>query len=143
MTPPAADPYPAPLAARDALRADLCAVGDDLARLQSLLSDASASLLLHFDAAAQSLAGLPQALASHPGVDAAPLEQALAHVGGAVTALQFQDMASQLIAHAAQRLTLCADRLQTHDTAAPAPAATLRANPVTQAEMDPGSIELF
>ena len=33
------------------------------------------------------------------------------HLGGAVTALQFQDMASQLITHTDRRLRSCADRL--------------------------------
>lgn len=134
---------PADVAASEALRADLRAVSDDLARLQSLLSDASESLLRHFSAASHELAGLPGALAGHPGVDAAPLERAMAHVGGAVTALQFQDMASQLIAHAAKRLTHCADQLDLHDAVVAAPVTPLRNNPVTQAEMDPGSIELF
>ena len=68
---------------------------------------------------------------------------------GAVTALQFQDMASQLIAHTRQRLRNCADRLAREamgdddDGDAVVEAAPLRPNPVTQDEMDAGSVELF
>jgi hypothetical protein len=66
-----------------------------------------------------------------------------------VTALQFQDMASQLIAHTQRRLRGCADRLacdaldDDEDGDAVVEAPPLRPNPVTQDEMDAGSIELF
>jgi hypothetical protein len=63
------------------------------------------------------------------------------HLGGAIPALQFQDMASQLIAHTHRRLRDCADRLAGEAAAVEAP--PLRPNPVTQDEMDTGSIELF
>jgi sulfite reductase beta subunit-like hemoprotein len=68
---------------------------------------------------------------------------------GAITALQFQDMASQLIAHTRKRLRNCADRLardamgDDEDGEAVVEKAPLRPNPVTQDEMDAGSIELF
>ena len=71
------------------------------------------------------------------------------HLAGAVTALQFQDMASQLIAHTHKRLRTCADRLardamgDDDDGAPSSKTAPLRPNPVTQDEMDAGSIELF
>ena len=67
----------------------------------------------------------------------------------AVTALQFQDIASQLIAHTRKRLRHCADHLAAGafddegDGAAPIDEAPLRPNPVTQDEMDAGSVELF
>jgi len=70
-------------------------------------------------------------------------------LGGAVTALQFQDMASQLIHHTHKRLRSCVDRLareafaDDEDGQAAAEEPPLRPNPVTQAEMDVGSIELF
>ena len=69
--------------------------------------------------------------------------------GVAVTALQFQDMASQLIIHTSKRLRSCADRLaretmgEDEEGEAVAEEAPLRPNPVTQDEMDAGSVELF
>ena len=78
-----------------------------------------------------------------------PVERAVAHLGTAVTALQFQDMASQLINHTRGRLRNCADRLARdafagdEDGEAAVEEAPLRPNPVTQAEMDTGFIELF
>ena len=69
--------------------------------------------------------------------------------GGAVTALQFQDMASQLINHTHKRLRSCVDRLareafaEEEDGEVEMEEVPLRPNPVTQAEMDVGSIELF
>jgi len=76
-------------------------------------------------------------------------DRVMQHLGGAITALQFQDMASQLIAHTNQRLRNCADRLaretmgDDEDGAAVVEDAPLRPNPVTQDEMDAGSVELF
>jgi hypothetical protein len=64
-------------------------------------------------------------------------------------ALQFQDMATQLIAHTAKRLRHCADRLARDaftddgDDDIVIEAAPLRPNPVTQSEMDTGFVELF
>ena len=73
----------------------------------------------------------------------------MSELGGAVVALQFQDMASQLIQHSHRRLRSCVDQLarQTFDDDEDGPAvfeeAPLRPNPVTQDEMDAGSVELF
>ena len=69
----------------------------------------------------------------------------------AVTELQFQDMASQLIWHTTKVLQSCAFRLAAEsmgaedgEEAAPfAEMAPDRPNPVTQSEMDAGSIDLF
>ena len=68
----------------------------------------------------------------------------------AVTALQFQDMATQLIAHTNQRLRSCADQIARDalgsddpDGAAVVEDIPLKPNPVTQDEMDAGSVELF
>ena len=79
-----------------------------------------------------------------------------------MTALQFQDMATQLIAHTHRRLRNCADRLAREvmgdvtgdvmgdvmgddhkDGAAVYDDVELRPNPVTQDEVDAGSVELF
>ena len=115
---------------------------NDLDRLQRLLADAGTTLLQHFH-------GLSQQLERGLVVDPASLACARQALSGAVVALQFQDMAAQLIAHTDKRLRSCADRLA-HDALSddedgegltlPAP---LRPNPVTQDEIDAGSIELF
>ena len=60
-------------------------------------------------------------------------------------------MASQLITHTQRRLRHCADRLARDALRSRAPvtseavvaAAPLRPNPVTQDEMEAGSVELF
>ena len=68
----------------------------------------------------------------------------------AVTELQFQDMASQLIVHTSKILQGCAYRLASESMGAEDGEAVPfveevpeRPNPVTQDEMDAGSIELF
>jgi hypothetical protein len=153
-----ADPPPhgLPLLAAAEVQDDLLVASNDLDRLQRLLSDASDSLLAHFHGAAQALQALQalqtlrrDATAPATGLDAPQLERSLAHVAGAITAMQFQDMAHQLIAHTTQRLRSCADRLAREalgdddDGAAVVECPPLRPNPVTQDEMDAGSIELF
>ena len=76
-------------------------------------------------------------------------DQTLKHLGDAVTALQFHDMATQLIAHTHRRLRNCADRLARDAFAEDEDGETiveeppLRPNPVTQSEMEAGSVELF
>ena len=81
--------------------------------------------------------------------DPTPFAGVMKSLGVAITALQFQDMASQLIAHTHQRLRNCADRLanetmgEDEEGTAVVEAAPLRPNPVTQDEMDAGSVELF
>ena len=75
--------------------------------------------------------------------------KAMAHMSDAIIAMQFQDMASQLVAHTSRRLRSCADRLASEamgddeDGIAVIEELPLRPNPVTQDEMDAGSVELF
>ncbi|PWW44474.1 hypothetical protein [Melaminivora alkalimesophila] len=114
----------------------------DLQRLEGLLNHATDNLLARFDEAQASLA--------RPEGPAAPeaLREALR---GAVTELQFHDMATQLIAHTSRVLQACAFSLASEvmgDSAeeAAAPVEGLapgRPNPVTQSEMQAGSVELF
>lgn len=126
-----------PLLAAADLQDHLMVASNDLERLQRLLDDASEALMGHFTGATQQL-------------DSGAWREARLTIGGAITALQFQDMASQLIAHTSKRLRNCADRLA-RDTFADdddegetlVEEAPLRPNPVTQDEMDAGSIELF
>jgi hypothetical protein len=88
-------------------------------------------------------------MAQHPELNTRELHDAMQHMAGAITAMQFQDMASQLIHHTNSRLRNCADRLAAEtmgddeDGEAVVESAPLRPNPVTQDEMDAGSVELF
>ena len=145
--PPGAAPMPL-LAAAD-LQDNLLTASHDLDRLQTLLSHACDELMRGFHGAAGEIQELVDAAHDTPSQEL--YDSVVQHLGGAITALQFQDMASQLIAHTHQRLRNCADRLaaDTFDdgddetgTALVTP-APLRPNPVTQDEMDAGSIELF
>jgi hypothetical protein len=138
-----------PLMVAADLQDDLMVAGNDLERLQRLLGDACESLLAHFYGAAGELKQLLHRTASHPEVNAGELHSAMEHLAGAITAMQFQDMASQLVNHTTRRLRNCADRLardamgDDEDGETLIEDAPLRPNPVTQDEMDAGSIELF
>jgi hypothetical protein len=123
------------LAAAD-LQDHLMVAGNDLERLQRLLDDASQALMAHFTQATGHM-------------EQGSFHEARQTIGGAITALQFQDMATQLISHMARRLRNCADRIardtmgDDEEGSAVVEEAPLRPNPVTQDEMDAGSIELF
>jgi hypothetical protein len=138
-----------PLLAAADLQDHLMVATNDLERLQRLLGDASESLMAHFYGASGELKRLLHVVANHPEIDAAQLHTAMEHMAGAITAMQFQDMASQLITHTERRLRNCADRLAAEAFAGDEDGDTvieelpLRPNPVTQDEMDAGSIELF
>jgi hypothetical protein len=134
-----------PLAAAAELQDHLLTASHDLERLQTLLSDACDALMGSFHDVHQRL----QALQATGVLDPGQVAQAQVELGAAVTALQFQDMASQLIAHTGRRLRNCCDRLAAEamgddeDGMAVVEDAPLRPNPVTQDEMDAGSVELF
>ena len=131
------------------LQDSLMVASNDLERLQRLLTDASETLMGHFYGATGQIQQLSRAAALHPEIPEGHLHETMQHLAGAVTALQFQDMASQLVNHTQRRLRNCADRLardvmgDDEDGAAVVEDAPLRPNPVTQNEMDAGSIELF
>lgn len=137
----------APLCAAADLQDHLLTACTDLERLQVLLADACHVLMDSFRSASEQLS-------QHRRRGAArELAGVLLHVqqqlDNAVTALQFQDMSAQLIVHTHQRLRSCADQIANstfaddgEDEAVLMP-LPLRPNPVTQAEMDAGSIELF
>ncbi len=144
-----APPAGLPLLAAADLQDHLMVASNDLERLQRLLDDASEALMARFtDATAHIEAALDQLQTAHGG-DSAAIRDARQTLGGAITALQFQDMATQLIAHTTRRLRGCADRLareamgDDEDGEVLVEDAPLRPNPVTQDEMDAGSIELF
>ncbi len=145
--PPQEAAFPLMLAAD--LQDDLMTAQNDLERLLRLLQDASEALMGHFYGANEHLSHLLRQAAALPHLDTAALSEAAQNLGGAVTTLQFQDMASQLIVHTNRRLRSCADRLareamgDDEDGVALVEEPPLRPNPVTQDEMDAGSIELF
>lgn len=146
-----APPPPAsmPLLAAADLQDHLMVASNDLDRLQRLLDDASQALMGHFTDATAHLEAALRELESMTQGNPATIREARQTLGGAITALQFQDMASQLIAHTTRRLRNCADRLASEafdgdeEGQAVVEELPLRPNPVTQDEMDAGSIDLF
>ena len=115
----------------------------DLQRLEGLLDHATSNLLERFGSANQALGQL--------GVDRAdelvPIQHTLHQ---AVTELQFHDMATQLIVHTGKVLQSCAWRLADQAMEPDEGEVPLnldpmpeRPSPVTQSEMDAGSIDLF
>ena len=119
----------------------------ELSRLQGLLDDSHHSLQSGFFGALAVL----QELAASGRIDAAACAVARAQLLHAVKALQFQDMATQLIEHTSRRLRHCADRLAQEAFAgdgeeegcAVVGEAPARPNPVTQSVMQSGFVELF
>ena len=138
-----------PLLAAADLQDSLMVASNDLDRLQRLLEDATETLMGHFYGASDHLRHLSRLAAQHPELPESDLHATMGHLAGAVTALQFQDMATQLIAHTHRRLRNCADRLardvmgDDEDGEAVYDDVELRPIPVTQDEMDAGSVELF
>jgi hypothetical protein len=115
---------------------ECAAIARDLDRLKALIADAGDKLLLSFNRVSE----IAPRVAGQPG-DRAALDQA---IRTAVTALQFQDMATQLTQHAQRRLAhleqaLTALAAEAHD---PLTAPT-RMQPVRQTGMGAGSIDLF
>lgn len=126
------------------LQDHLLAVGHDLERLRTLLSESCELLLRGFDHANEALGGIDKRHAPEA------IEALRASLQGAVVALQFEDMANQLLRHTQTRVQSCADRLAAQafgdddeDGAAQITPPPSRPNPVTQDEMDAGSVELF
>ncbi len=139
---------PMPLLAAADLQDNLLTAGHDLDRLQTLLSHACDELMQGFYGATDQIRSFVESAEAN-GRTPDMLAGVTRHLGTAITALQFQDMASQLIAHTHQRLRNCADRLARETMGdddegyTVVEEAPLRPNPVTQDEMDAGSVELF
>ena len=121
----------------------LLVVVHDLNRLDGLLTHAMENLMQRFTSASADLADPSlQAVKELAGVRMA--------LHAAVTELQFQDMASQLIGHTSKILQGCAYRLASeamgYEDGEAVPFVEdvpERPNPVTQDEMQAGSVELF
>lgn len=125
------------------LQDSLLVVVHDLSRLDNLLAHTMENLMERFTSASANLA-MPSL------VDHKELDSVRSALTAAVTELQFQDMASQLIVHTSKILQGCAYRLAAESMGMEDGEAVPfveevpeRPNPVTQDEMDAGSIELF
>ena len=121
------------------LQDQLLEASTDLERLHGLLEDAGRVLLDHFGSASAHLDRCDLAVPA--------LEGLRRELGGAMTALQFQDLASQVLTHTVRRLQGVADFLGSRMDLADeegAPVTLMRRHcPVAQREIDAGSIELF
>jgi hypothetical protein len=125
------------------LQDSLLIVVHDLSRLDGLLAHTMENLMERFTSASANLAK-PELM------NTKELDDVRSTLRAAVTELQFQDMASQLIVHTSKILQGCAYRLASESMGAEDGEAVPfveevpdRPNPVTQDEMDAGSIELF
>jgi hypothetical protein len=121
----------------------LLVVVHDLSRLDGLLAHTMTSLMDRFTSASANLADPVL-------VESKALDEVRSALRAAVTELQFQDMASQLISHTSKILQGCAYRLASESMGLEDGEAVPfvedvpeRPNPVTQDEMYAGSIELF
>jgi hypothetical protein len=115
---------------------ECAAIAADLERLKALITDAGDRLLASFNQVGEVAPRLAGAAAAQAQLSSA--------VTTAVTALQFQDMATQLTQHAQVRLNAlerCLSALGT-DFDDPLLQAT-RMQPVRQTQMSAGSIDLF
>ncbi len=123
------------------LQDSLLVAMNDLKRLEGLLDDATGNLLDRFNTAMQALEGLPEDPRFNTIREALQL---------AVTELQFHDMASQLLVHTGKVLQGCAYNMaeqamepEEDEVGVVVTYMPQRPNPVTQSEMDAGSIDLF
>ena len=135
-----------PLLLAAELQDHLMSASNDLERLQRLLDDACIVLMDGFHSSAGQLGDVID-LGHDINQHLLEVRQTLFKT---VTALQFQDMATQLIAHTNKRLRNCADQIARDalgdddpDGAAVVESGPLKPNPVTQDEMDAGSVDLF
>ncbi len=141
---PSGPVVPLPVMAVADVQDSLLVAMHDLHRLEGLLNHAAENLLARFDAAMEQLA-LMDVESSEP------LRQVRDTLRSAVTELQFHDMSTQLIGHTHKILQGCASRLACEamgndEGEVDAPYEQQmpeRPNPVTQSEMDAGSVELF
>lgn len=123
------------------LQDSLLVAMNDLQRLEGLLDHATANLLDRFNNAMRVLEQMPDN-------DENQTIQGALHQ--AVTELQFHDMASQLLVHTGKVLKGCAYTLaeqamepEEDEVGVVVTHMPQNPNPVTQSEMDAGSVELF
>ena len=127
------------------LRVHLHAVSNDLERLTLLLGEAATQLLSGFAAAHARLDAAPVIPGPGPLVDLT--RSVRADLQDAMSALQFQDLASQLVDHSVRRIRAVADILDAPDgdpKLSWASARMIGKNcPVAQLGMSAGTVVLF
>jgi len=114
---------------------ECAAIEADLERLKNIVNDAAGRLLGSFHEFARLEQKTSRNLEERQRIDSA--------IGSAVTALQFQDMATQLTHHAQRRLAaleICLRALYGPSSGAE---PLERSQTPPQAEMSSGSVELF
>jgi hypothetical protein len=114
---------------------ECAAIEADLERLKTIVNDAAGRLLGSFN----EFASLEQQTARNEA-ERARIAMAL---GSAVTALQFQDMATQLTGHAQRRLVALESCLRSMYGDGAVGGLLEHPQPVRQTEMTSGSIDLF
>jgi predicted nucleic acid-binding Zn-ribbon protein len=114
---------------------ECAAIEADLERLKTLVNDAAGRLLGSFN----EFVALEQQ-ASRNSEQRQRIESA---IGTAVTALQFQDMATQLTGHAQRRLAALESCLRALYGEGTGGVLLENSQPVRQSEMSAGSIDLF
>lgn len=130
-----ADGYTENATAGQAAR-ECAAIASDLERLNVLIADAAGRLLASFNQVS--------AIAPRVDVDEIHRDALRDAITTAVTALQFQDIATQLTQHAQRRLAVLEGCLKTLSHGAADPLlANSRMQPVRQTAMGAGSIDLF
>jgi hypothetical protein len=138
LPPVHAEPVPARLVAD--MQDEVLSAGTELERLDRLLSDAVDQLLDRF-ARAHALC------LDAAGLSTVQRDALDAELQGAMTALQFQDLAAQLIVHSRRRLAAvsdCLGNLADGDGEEGCEVQWVsRACPVAQRAVDAGSVELF
>jgi len=126
---------PDPATAGSGAARECAAIAADLERLRTLINDAGDRLMSSFNTVGAAVARLGRSDAERSDLTAA--------IGAAVTALQFQDMATQLTAHAQRRLDALQQLLCTLSADVGRDLLVVNPHPVHQAEMSSGSIDLF
>lgn len=126
------------------VRVQIDAVVADLGRLETIVDDAAAQLLTSFGDLQTSITAMDPNWMASPAFGA---------IGKAITAMQFHDLAIQLVGGAKARLKVAADGIDPSGplkTSAILPIAASDAlesdfpkQPVQQANVDSGSIDLF
>jgi hypothetical protein len=111
------------------------AIAADLERLKTMIADAGDQLLVSFN--------VVSALAPESARNEEEQRRLAGAVRSAITALQFQDMANQLTSHAQRRLAALHEALAQLSDGVDPLLATTRMQPVRQAGMGAGAIDLF
>jgi hypothetical protein len=128
------------------LQDSLLVAMNDLKRLEGLLDHATSNLLDRFNRAIAAT----EAIASDGAPERSRIDELREILRAAVLELQFHDMATQLLVHTGKVLRGCAYTLaeqvmepEEEEVGVVVTHLPQRPNPVTQSEMDAGSVELF